>query len=136
MRAIFTPLGIIAWMPQAIMWTWSKGSNKRSLNSYVGFDVMTKIWAQVVGWIATPVSFFVAAIVFVPSILDDIGLGYLRLPDRGWWPFRIFAGAIFFLVEIAGWVMFYTSYKGALQYYGYLYADYLDGYQAWYYDYY
>ena len=91
---------------------------------------MTKGWSQISGWIATPVSLFLASIVIVPSILDEIGLGYLILPNRGWWPFRIFAGVVFFLVEIGGWIMFYTSYKGSIQYYDYLYANYLDGYQA------
>ena len=130
MRAFFTPLGIVTWLPQAIMWFLTKQKYGRAFNSYVSFDRMTKGWSQISGWIATPVSLFLASIVIVPSILDEIGLGYLILPNRGWWPFRIFAGVVFFLVEIGGWIMFYTSYKGSIQYYDYLYANYLDGYQA------
>ena len=145
MRAFTTPGGLFVWLPQAAMWTRAKNGSVAGAEQFVK---TTRWWAQIGGWIFFPVTLFVAAIAFDPVILDYIIYGEEQLDTRllsphvknhssshcyswnswcsdyydgeGSWSESIAAGVAMLSLEIAGWRMFYASYKDALKYGRYL----------------
>ena len=144
MRSFTTPAGLFVWLPQAAAWTRAKNGNVRAAERFLW---ITKWWAQIAGWILFPGTVFAAVAAVDPDLILYITDDRRRLlspsvkaPHGGggwnwvWWDdednedysedwiTRIVGATIMLSIDIAGWVMFYVSYKDALKYGQYLVA--------------
>ena len=135
MRAFTTPGGLFVWLPQAIT---AKRAAQGSVRAAERFVWITKWWAQIAGWL-----FFPGTIAVLITLIDE-GVWYddrrllaprVQKHQNNWWGnnwwydddegdynwySQIVGASVMLSLEIAGWVMFYVSYKDSLKYGEYL----------------
>ena len=128
MRAFTTPGGLAVWLPQAITWQRAKNGSVRAAERFLW---ITKWWAQIAGWLFFPASIAALGVAIGDGDRDG-DKKMLMSPlvekkrrrgdddEEGNQISLIVGASVILSLDIAGWTLFYLSYKDAINYGQYL----------------